>query len=103
MSESRSEGMKRRQRMALEVAGGRRTLAVAEDFGVTPQTVRNACREYGVELERRYFGARTLEILAALIEDDHCTLSEVADRFGVSRQRVHKIKTDAQELGLLSG
>ncbi len=68
-------------------------------LGVVPCTVLARCRELGIVLDGNLpktvaFRRRADDILVALHAGE--TLQQVADRLGVSRQRVHQIVAAAR-------
>ena len=71
-------------------------LLVAREFEVSEQTVRNACRIYGVETASLASGrAVSLDVVrdlvAAALGDSEDTHEAIAERHGVSRQRVTEL------------
>lgn len=76
--------------------------AAARQFAVSMQTVRNACREHGVVVDRannvkKIASATTFVILKKLL--DGVSQADLAREFKVSRQRVSEIKCAAVEAG----
>lgn len=76
--------------------------ATAKKFDVTCWTVRKAAFENGHQLPDRRHGKRerstsSFGILFALLQGE--ALVDIAERFGVSKQRVHQIKV----LGVAAG
>lgn len=71
-------------------------------FRVSLPTLIKACRENGVELKREKappaIGA--MKILAALMSGDRSS-AEIASAFGVSRQRVEEVRTQAIQSRIL--
>lgn len=92
---NQTERRERRRQMAAEVANGAMCKAVAERYCVEPATVQNACRENGVKPISRYQRMkqankdRDRAIKAEYRQG--LTLSRIAGRYGISRQRVWKI------------
>lgn len=83
---------RRRRRAAIAAAAkADGPVAAALRFGVTPETVRTACREHGVGMTRAApSSVSTYEIIGALISTD-TPIAAVAAARGLSKQRVHQI------------
>ena len=101
------EARKRRLRMAEAVRRGDSITRVAANFQVTSRTVRYACDEHGVQLEKRPVHVRTLVILAALLDARKHktgeTLEAIGERLGgLPKQRISQVAMEAVRLGLLS-
>jgi hypothetical protein len=80
--------------------------AAARQFEVSIQTVRNACREHGVVMDRannvkRIASATTFVILKQLL--DGVRQADISRQFRVSPQRVSEIKTAAVAAGFVIG
>ena len=80
--------------------------AAARQFAVSMQTVRNACREHGVVVDRAnnvkpIAAATTFVILKQLL--DGVRQADIAKQFKVSRQRVSEIKVAAVAAGFVIG
>jgi transposase len=92
----------RRAAIADAMLGGGDENQVARRFGVSPATVVACCREFGVAREAKLRGpkasARSMEIVAALLLGGR--KSDVARRFGVSRQRVQQVNDQARSAGI---
>jgi hypothetical protein len=101
----------RRKQAAYSVAAGETVNAVAEAFGKSEVWVRDACREHSVDVPlqpRKPYtrrvpyrppSPRKKRILKAL-EDPKRKYQSIADQFGVSKQRVQQIETEARGRGL---
>jgi DNA-binding CsgD family transcriptional regulator len=91
---------KRRQEIAAYAAEGRTAAETAEHFGVTSQTVYNACRPVGVvpaaTKQTRHVAYATI---ADLINTDD-THAVIAARRGTTRQRVGQIASKCREAGI---
>lgn len=95
----------RREAIALAVASGASRAAAARRFGISLGTVHRACTEHGLSARRGRppgpsAGGRGLEILAALLSNSFATDRAIADTFGVTRQRVDQIRTEARKAGV---
>ena len=80
--------------------------AAAQQFAVSMQTVRNACREHGVVVDRannvqKIASATSFVILKQLL--DGVRPADIAKQFRVSRQRVSEIKCAAVAAGFVIG
>ena len=100
-----SEAAVRRARIA-ECANNYGVSAAASRFQVSMQTVRNACREHGVVVERAtnvkpIASATTFVILKMLL--DGVRQADISRQFSVSPQRVSEIKTAAVAAGFVIG
>ena len=84
----------RRREMAALVASGSTLKQAAVAFGVSTRTVSRACKEHGVTQPRPAPGPRRNRILRALIAG--VSAADIAEREGVSRQRVYQIAKEAR-------
>lgn len=80
--------------------------AAARQFAVSVQTVRNACREHDVVVDRAtnvklIAAATTFLILKQLL--DGRRQADIARQFRISRQRVFEIKSAAVAAGFVVG
>jgi hypothetical protein len=80
--------------------------AAAQQFAVSMQTVRNACREHNVVVDRannvrKIASATTFVILKQLL--DGVRPADIAKQFRVSPQRVSEIKVAAMAAGFVFG
>lgn len=93
----------RRIAIADAIRGGQEPEAVASALGVCLQTIRIACRVYGVrlppKLNVRRCSDRTFAILAKLINTD-TKHSAIAFEHGVSPSRVAQVSRMAREVGI---
>lgn len=103
----------RRARMAGAVATGIDLTSVTQRFKVCWETVRSACREYGVPLpagtykvvrpqgrdEKNKRSNRTLIALAQL-QNTRCSVADIARQLGVTRQCIHAILCQARVAGI---
>ena len=73
----------------------------AKRFGVTVSTAAGACRDHGVKAAAKSRGLQpnTLKILADLF-DATSTIDEIADRRGVTKQRVSQVFVQALKAGI---
>ena len=88
----------RRREIAGFVRQGSDASMAARKFGVTIQTVRAACREHGVESPVGRKPTRVYEVIAGLQQGG--TVTDVAERLGVSRQRVSFVRKACLEYGV---
>ena len=100
---TRSERKQRRETISVLASRGTSIDVICEVFGVSDQTVINACAEFGVEIERqrqvRTLKLTTLEIVSRLMSGNE-TYCEIGKDYNVSRQRVHQIHASAASAGL---
>lgn len=75
---------------------------VAREYGVSHQTVREACRVYGVRIPRQPKAepCGSFRILATL-QVDSGTYRDVGNKLGVSYQRIHQVAVAAREHGVI--
>jgi hypothetical protein len=76
---------------------------VAEEFGITSNTIRQACRENQIEVPRMYANkkkasGRTFEVLAELICGKRP--SHIAAERKITHQRVIEIRDEAERAGV---
>lgn len=79
----------------------------AQEFGVSHNTAREACKVHGVEPVRmphmEPVRPATMSILAALQNEPGRSLADVASAHGISRQRVQEILRRARDAGMRFG
>lgn len=86
----------RRAKAAAIIRNGGTFADAARDTGLTIGTIREACKQHGVTPPRANGPRdRTLQIAAELGRGES-TPSEIARKYGVSRQHAHAIKQRAQ-------
>lgn len=98
---TQEERADRRKEMADYVKEGHTAYEAAQEFGVTADTVREACRTFGIEIPHT-IGATTYEIIAALVLEKG-TLKYFARRFNLTHQRISAIKKACIEAGIPLG
>ncbi len=99
----------RREEIAGEIKLGARPEDLMKMYGVTHQTIRNACKEHGVKVPEMHTGKalankksrdhRLLKIIKKLIQSD-ASLSKIAEDLGISRQAVHRASTLCKQYGI---
>ena len=90
----------RRRAIAKDVEGGLSHREAARRYGLSIETVKVACREYGVTVKTQ---GRAFEILAAWVRrGPRQTYAKVAKELGVTRERVCEVATEAKRVGLLN-
>jgi uncharacterized protein (DUF433 family) len=87
----------RRREIAEFVRQGGGTAAAAKKFGVTIQSVRLACREFGVPIVARC-SSTVYAVIAELQQGG--TITIVADKLGITRQRVSFVRKKCLEYGI---
>ena len=98
-----AERKERRKRIAAMAAAGATWQAIAAEYGVGYATIVNACYENGVPrpatggTNHSHIAVSSFAILKALLDGN--TVRGTFLRFGVSKQRVHQIKSKAIEAG----
>jgi transposase len=102
---TREELADRRKKIADAVREGKHVAEVCKKFGIGLTTVKNACREHGVKVDRKQTrmsdekpATETLRIVAWLIQG--YSGSEIAADAGVTRQYVNQVKQRATEAGI---
>ena len=89
----------RRQEIAEHILANNCTVAeTAITFGVSRYAVYIACRKHGVKLADK-LEPNTLKVLADLF-DSTVTIAEIADRHGVTQQRVSQVFVQALKAGI---
>lgn len=99
---SRAEQAQRRKDISKAVKETGDPLKVARDFKVSMQTVQKACLEFRVKCPPTARGIpsqNTLLIIAELIEGK--SLTQLAEKYNLTRQRVLVIKKKAEAAKLL--
>lgn len=98
MSLPHSARAERRRAIASRLRAGDHPRKIASDFRVTLNLVYNAAKEYGIRrAENNLPRPNTLRILKELL--DGRKAREIANDYGLSRQRVQAIKQRAEEAG----
>lgn len=98
---TQQERADRRKEMADYVREGHTLYETAREFGVTAETVRDACRTHDVDIPHN-LEPSTYEIIAALVLEKG-SLKYFARRFNVSHQRISAIKKQCIEAGIPLG
>jgi transposase len=95
----------RRAALAADVARGEDVGEVARRHGVSLATVRTSCLAAhvvpGALPSTKVRAATSFQILAALLRGER--MVDIADHFGVSKQRVEQIQRAAREAGIEVG
>jgi transposase len=101
MALTHSERQSRRGKMAAFVKKSGSIAAAAKEFGVTLTTVRSACRECGVVVASQVVqrASRVFAVIAGLQRGEPA--ADIAERFSISKQRVHRIKQLCKEHGVV--
>lgn len=89
--------------MASCVSAGASIVDVVQKFGVCADWVYKACYEHNVDWDRWHrqgCNVHPFKVLAEL--QNGRTLQAIADDMGLTRQRVHQIKDQAIEFGVLN-
>lgn len=96
------ERAERRRQIAECVKQGENPSTVASEFGVTIETVKNACYEYTVQFPKitKNSLSSSLEIIAQLMKGD-INQNVLAERFKVSKQRISQIRQEAIKAGII--
>jgi transposase len=102
---TREELADRRKKIADAVREGKQIADICKKFGIGLTTVKNACREHNVEIDRKQVrshekqpGTEVLRIVAWLIQGYNS--AEIAEDAGVTRQYVSQVKQRATEAGV---
>jgi transposase-like protein len=94
----RSEFRERRESVAAAVRNGTPVAEAARKHGLSLTTVYHACSEFGVKAAPRERTPSTLEIVAELLRGGRP--ADIAEAYGVTRQRVHGVKMAARKAGI---
>lgn len=89
----------RREQIASDIAKGRSVGDVANEYGVSEPLIRSACREHGVRIPvQRSIQRKSFDIVRdIMLGTDR---SEIAKKYGVTRQHVHNIINNLKNAGL---
>ena len=99
---TREQRARRRRRIADAIRRGVPFGEAVGLFGVSIPSVKLACAEFGVSAKVAPYGnsvVGSMRILRELL-DPRWTLSDVARRLGLSRQRIHQVFRDAVLAGV---
>lgn len=97
------ERCERRSEIAKAVASGKTVCEVVEEFHVCLQTVREACRVYGVKTKPMLGSTqrfRSYTLLSELINTKD-SFSELSRKHNCSRQNVFHVYRQAMEAGIV--
>jgi len=93
------ERRKRREDIRRSAMSGKALSEISAEFGLDYDYVKKVCRGIKTRHETHPKAATSFEILADLLNTSQ-SLSEVARKFQVSRQRVHQIYKEACKAGI---
>lgn len=80
------------KRAAKEYESGRTLKEVANKLGVSASIIRSRLAEHGVKIRPKGLPPKIdAKLLRAMYYDDEMTMGQIADSFGVTRQRIHQI------------
>lgn len=100
---SREERAERRKQLADDVKERGDVSETARKFNVSRDLVMSACRTYKVPYKKPNIPQiQTYEIIALIILDNPSN-EEIGKRYGLTRQRVHTIRTNMRKAGLPFG
>jgi len=95
----REERQKRRKDAIAAIMGGEDIRTVAEQYGYAITTLYQYCHKAGVCVSgMKRSAGRTMMILSAALKGE-CG-AKIAERFGVSRQRVNQVIMEARSAGI---